>query len=118
MNVELLLNDILLDLFNYFGGIDLLHAFYDLNFRFNFLLYNESQMYRFNFCSMLKRDFHMIYQQRLSVITDRIIRLSLSEHEETSKQINLFDSYLLSFKERVDELINSFRSSFWTDEHQ
>ncbi|CAF4116372.1 unnamed protein product [Rotaria sordida] len=67
---------------------------------------------------MSKRDFHMIYQQHLSVITDRVIRLSLSEYEGTPKQINLFDSYLLSFKERVDELINSFRSSFWIDEHQ
>ena len=70
MNLELLLNEILLDLFDYFDGIDLLHVFYDLNFRFNFLLYNESRTYRFNLCSMSKRDFHMICQQHLSVITD------------------------------------------------
>ncbi|CAF1136551.1 unnamed protein product [Rotaria sordida] len=50
---------------------------------------------------MSKRDFHMIYRQHLSVITDRVIRLSLSEHEETSKQINLFDSYLLSFSKFI-----------------
>ncbi|CAF3794822.1 unnamed protein product [Rotaria sordida] len=101
MNLELLLNEILLDLFDYFDGIDLLHAFYDLNLRFNFLLYNESRMYRFTFCSMLKRDFHMICQQHLLVITDRVIRLSLSEHEGTPKQINLFDSYLLSFSKFI-----------------
>ncbi|CAF4225264.1 unnamed protein product [Rotaria sp. Silwood2] len=97
MNLELLPNEILLDLFDYFDGIDLLRAFYGLNFRFNFLLDNQFRAYRFNFSFVSKHDFDMICQQHLPRVADRVVCLSLFEHEETPKQINLFLSYLPSF---------------------
>ncbi|CAF1136513.1 unnamed protein product [Rotaria sordida] len=50
---------------------------------------------------MSKRHFDMICQRHLPLIADRIIGLSLSEHEETPKQINLFYSYLLSFNKFI-----------------
>lgn len=45
MNLEFLPNEILLDLFEYLNGIDLLRAFYDHNSRFNLLLYKQFQFY-------------------------------------------------------------------------
>ncbi|CAF3633147.1 unnamed protein product [Rotaria sp. Silwood1] len=98
MNLDLLPNEILLILFAYFNGIDLLHAFYGLNSRFNLLLYNQFQAYYFCFSSLSKRKFDMICQQHLPFICDRIITLTLTDDEDTPEEIDLFFSYILSFK--------------------
>jgi hypothetical protein len=94
MNFELLPNEIVLDLFDYFDGTDLLRAFYGLNSRFNFLLYKQYRAYRFRFQYISKRNFDMICQEHLSIITDRVIALQLSDDTETPGQINLFVSYI------------------------
>ncbi|CAF1381891.1 unnamed protein product [Rotaria sordida] len=83
----------LLDLFDYFNGVDLLRIFYD----FNSLLYKQYRSYRFNFNSISKHNFDIICSQHLSFITDRIISLSLFDNENTSGQINLFRFYIPSF---------------------
>ncbi|CAF1382903.1 unnamed protein product [Rotaria sp. Silwood1] len=92
MNLDLLPNEILLILFAYFNGIDLLHAFYGLNSRFNLLLYNQFQAYYFCFSSLSKRKFAMICQQHLPFICDRIITLTLTDDEDTPEEIDLFFS--------------------------
>ncbi|CAF4632164.1 unnamed protein product [Rotaria sp. Silwood1] len=92
MNLDLLPNEILLILFAYFNDIDLLHAFYGLNSRFNLLLYNQFQAYYFCFSSLSKRKFAMICQQHLPFICDRIITLTLTDDEDTPEEIDLFFS--------------------------
>ena len=62
MNLELLPNEILLDLFDYFNGIHLLRAFCRLNSRFNFLLYKQFRAYRFKFDYVSKHNFDMVCQ--------------------------------------------------------
>jgi len=97
MSLELLPNEILFDVFNYFNGIELLRSFYGLNFRFNFLLHNQFLNCSFKFNSISKRDFDKICQQHLPVMADYITTLDLSDNEETPTQIELFLSYMPSF---------------------
>jgi hypothetical protein len=94
MNLELLPNEILLDVFDYLNGIDLLRVFYGLNSRFNFLLCNQFRSYRFPFNSISKRNFDIICQQHLPFIADRIISMNLYDYKDTPDQINLFFSYI------------------------
>ncbi|CAF1051607.1 unnamed protein product [Adineta steineri] len=101
MNFELLPNEIFLDLFDYFNGMDLLHTFYNLNFRFNFLLYKQFRKYKFDFNCISKRNFDLICQHHLSFIADRIITLCLCNSEDTPEQINVFLSYIPSFKQFI-----------------
>ncbi len=96
MNLELLPNEILLDIFDYIGGIYLLPAFYGLNSYFNLLLYKQFRAYRFNFFFISKCKFDMICQHHLPFIADRVIYLSLCDRNETPGQINLFFSYIPS----------------------
>ena len=96
MILEFLPNEILLTLFEYFNGVDLLQAFYGLNSRFNLLLYNQFRFYCFNFKSISKRNFDMICQQHLPFIADQVISLTFSDDRDTPEQINLFFSYIPS----------------------
>ena len=98
MKLELLPNQMLLNLFEYFHGIDLLYAFYSLNFRFNNLLYKLFRFYCLNFESISKHQFDIVCQQHLPFITDRAITLLLSNYKHTVGEINLFSSYITSFK--------------------
>ncbi|CAF4071248.1 unnamed protein product [Adineta steineri] len=98
MNLELLPNEILLDIFQYLHGVDLLRAFYDLNYRFNFLLHNQYRPYCFNFDFLSKRTFDMICQQHLTFIADRTTTLTLSNGENTPEQIHLFFKYIPSLR--------------------
>ncbi|CAF1347855.1 unnamed protein product [Rotaria sordida] len=95
-NFELLPNEIFLYLFNYMDSVDLLHAFYGLNSRFNRLLYEEFRSYRFHFDLFSKRQFDMICQRHLPFIIGRFIFLRLSDSDETPGQINHFFSYIPS----------------------
>ncbi len=94
MKLEVLSNEILLDLFNYFNGINLLHVFYGLNYHFNFLLYQQYWNYHFQLNFVSKSNFDMICQEHFPYIAERIIALSLSDSDYTSGQINLFLSYI------------------------
>jgi hypothetical protein len=99
MNLEFLPNEILLYLFEYFNGINLLRAFYGLNSRFNFLLHNLFTLYSFKFNGVSKRKFDMICQRHLPFIINRIVNLNLSDYSETPGQINLFLSNAPSFNQ-------------------
>ena len=98
MRLESLPNEILLDLFCYFNGIDLLRAFHSLNTRFNLLLYKQFRSYLFQLNFVSKRDFDMMCQQHLPWIIGQVIVLQLSDYKETPEQITLFLSYISSFK--------------------
>jgi hypothetical protein len=99
MNLERLPNEILLELFKYFNGTDLIDAFYDLNSRFNILLYNEVRFYRFKFYTISKRKFDMICQQHLPFVADRVISLHLYDAQNTPEQINSFFSHIPSLRQ-------------------
>ena len=77
MNLEFLPNEILLDLFEYLNGTDLLRAFYDHNSRFNLLLYKQFQSYRFDLLSYSKHQFDIICKQYLPFISNRVSILLL-----------------------------------------
>lgn len=101
MNLEILPNEILLDVFNYIDGTDLLHAFYGLNDRFSSLLYELYRNYHFQFNSVLKRHFDQTCQHHFPYIVDRITALSLSDSNNTPGQINLFFSYISSLNQFI-----------------
>jgi len=101
MNLELLPNKILLDLFDYLNDVDIFHEFYGLNSRFNLLLYKKFQIYSFQFDSISKYKFDIICQQHLPLIANRVIDLSLSDDDDTPEQINLFLSYIPSFSQFI-----------------
>jgi hypothetical protein len=96
MTLESLPNEVLLDLFGYLNGINLLRAFYDLNSRFSLLLHKQFRGYDFPFPSISKGDFDMICQRHLPFIADRVVTLNLGHFQDTPGQINLFFSYMPS----------------------
>ncbi|UJR08201.1 hypothetical protein I4U23_012474 [Adineta vaga] len=108
MKLELLPDELLLDLFDYFAGIDLLYAFSGLNFRFNYLLHKLYRNYRFILSSVSKRHFDNLCHQHLPLIADRIIHIGISNYQETPEQIDLFLSYISSFTQFTQLRILSF----------
>ncbi|CAF1159664.1 unnamed protein product [Adineta ricciae] len=102
VKLECLPNELFLELFDYFDGIDLLHLFFGLNSRFNHLLYEQVQHYRFKFTSASKRRFDIICQQHLPFIACRTTTLLLSNHDDTPEQIDFFLSYVPSWKSFTD----------------
>ncbi|CAF1434546.1 unnamed protein product [Rotaria sordida] len=101
MNFEFLPNEILLDIFEYLNGIDLLRTFYGHNSRFNLLLYNQFQSYRFDLLSCSKHQFDIICKQHLPFISNRVTTLTLSDNEDTPGQINQLFSYIPSFRQFI-----------------
>jgi hypothetical protein len=93
MNFELLPNELLLNIFQYFTGIDLVRAFYDLSNRFNDLVSIYFRDHGLDFQSMSKRDFEIICQQYLSLLLVDIVLLRLSDDDGTPQQIDHFLSY-------------------------
>ncbi|CAF1215750.1 unnamed protein product [Rotaria sordida] len=101
MSLELLPNEILLDIFNYFNGVELLRIFYGLNTRLNFLLHDRFLNCSFKFNSVSKHDFDIICQQYLPTMADYIITLDLTDNDDTPTEIELFLSYSPSFKQFI-----------------
>ncbi|CAF2054179.1 unnamed protein product [Rotaria magnacalcarata] len=93
MHLESLANELLLYLFEFFDGIQLLRAFHDLNSRFNHLLYNHYRVYRIDFRSISKYQFDDLCQYCLPSITDQIISLTISDDDETPNLPAIFLSY-------------------------
>ncbi|CAF3894523.1 unnamed protein product [Rotaria sordida] len=99
MNFESLANELLLDIFEYFNAIQLLHTFHDLNIRFNKLIYLYLQSYPLDFRSVSKQDFDNICQKNLPLITNQIISIHLSNDDDTPEQPNLFFSFGFHFQQ-------------------
>ena len=90
MNFESLANELLLDIFEYFGSIDLLRAFHNLNYRLNSLLSHHFQTHGLDFQSVSKYDFDTICREHLPSIIDQITSLRLSDNDDTPQQIDYF----------------------------
>ncbi|CAF1019433.1 unnamed protein product [Adineta steineri] len=93
MYFESLANELLLDIFEFFDGIDLFRSFYGLNTRFNNLLSTHFHPYRFDFRSISKHNFNFICHHCLPLIIERIISLKLSNDDETPNLPNFLFSY-------------------------
>jgi hypothetical protein len=89
MNFESLANELILDLFEYFDGFDILRIFYGLNARLNQLCYHF-RLYRFNFRSISKHNFDRICQEYLPLIINQVISFHFSDDDETPTLPELF----------------------------
>lgn len=92
MNFETLANELLLDLFEYFDGLNLFRAFYGLNYRLNHLLY-----YHFDFRSISKQKFNRLCHEYIPLISQQIMSLCLSNDDETPNLPEIFFSYTFIF---------------------
>ncbi|CAF0740751.1 unnamed protein product [Rotaria sp. Silwood1] len=93
MNLELLANELLLEIFEYFHAIELLRTFHCLNKRFDSLIFTHFRTYRLDFRTASKQDCDIICQVNLPLIIDEVISLGLSNDDEIPQQIDLFRSY-------------------------
>ncbi|CAF3041796.1 unnamed protein product [Rotaria socialis] len=93
MNLEHLVNELLLDIFEYLKSVHLLQAFSHLNSRFNNLVVIHFRTHGLDLQSISKHDFDTICQQNLPLIADRISGLRLSDDDDTPNQIDLFLSH-------------------------
>lgn len=96
MSLESLANELLLDLFEYINGVDLLISFSQLNYRFNQLLSQHFQLYNIDFRSISKNNFNIVCQKYLPLVTKRVISLHLSNDDETPELPNIFLTYGLT----------------------
>jgi hypothetical protein len=99
MNFESLANELLLDIFEYLPSVHLLQAFYNLNLRFNNLLFIHFRSFRLDFRSVSQSDLNLICREYLPAITDHIISLSLSNNDDTPQQIDLFLEHGLTMRQ-------------------
>ncbi|CAF0755220.1 unnamed protein product [Adineta ricciae] len=83
MHLELLANELLLDLFTYIHSVDLLRAFFNLNIRFNHLIFYHFQSHSLDLRSISKADFDDLTHRYLPSIIDRLTSLDLSDDDET-----------------------------------
>lgn len=97
MNFEKLPNEILLYVFRYFTGADLLRTFYGLNHRLNCVLHEQFEQCSFQFNTLSKRDFNRICLEHFPQMSHCIPHLYLSNHEETPTEIEEFLRFNPSF---------------------
>jgi hypothetical protein len=88
--MEYFANELLLDLFEYLSTVDLLRAFYNLNIRFNTLLFRHFQSFSLDFRSVSQYDFNLICRQYLPSIVDHVKSFRLSNDDDTPQQIDIF----------------------------
>jgi hypothetical protein len=81
MQLEILPNELLIYLFEFFDSIHLLRAFFGLNSRFNDLVYTHLRTHQVNFQSISKGDFDIICHQHLPLLINHIITLRFSNEE-------------------------------------
>jgi hypothetical protein len=96
MNFESVPNEVFHDLFEYFNPMELIHAFQDLNIRFNRLLFTHFRSYRLDFRSTSKSNFDLACKQYLPAIVDRISSLCLSNGDATPQLYEHLVAYCLT----------------------
>ncbi len=99
MKFEFLANELLLDIFEYLPSVHLLRSFYNLNLRFNNLLFVHFRSFSLDFRSVSQYDFNLICREYLPSITDHIISLCLSNNDDTPQQIELFLEHNLNIRQ-------------------
>lgn len=91
--LELFPNEILCEIFVYLDVGERFYSFYNLQSRFNDLLFDRYEIYRVNFRSMIKCEMKFVVEEYLRSIVDRVISLRLSDdHDEGPPQTKLFFS--------------------------
>ncbi|CAF1544109.1 unnamed protein product [Rotaria sordida] len=92
MKFEDLANELFLDIFELLDGVDLLHAFHNLNYRVNRLLLIHFRFYHLDFRSLSKNRFDIITENYLRLISDKILSIHLSNDDDTPDLPYLFVS--------------------------
>ena len=92
MNLELLANELLIEVFDYLYSVELLRSFHGLNQRLNDLIDNYFRKHRLDFRRSTKKDFDEICQKTLRLISNEILSIGLSDDDEIPSQISLFHS--------------------------
>jgi hypothetical protein len=100
MNLESLANELFLDLFEYLSSDNLLHAFHGLNSRFDALLLDHFRTHGLDLRSISKHAFNRICRH-LSLITNEITSLYLSEKDDTPGQIHEFYAYSFTLRQFI-----------------
>ena len=98
MKFEELANEILIDLFEYIDFLDLFRIFYNLNSRFNQLIFHQYRIYNLNFQKIFKYEFNLLCEKYFLSIYNRIISLYLSNNDYTPNLFQLFFSYNFNLK--------------------
>jgi len=118
MNFERLPIEILFNLFDYFRIYHLFQLFYNLNSRFNTILFDYSRKSHLDFQSISKTNFDLLCQNYLPLFSNQIHSLRLSDDDETPQQTILFLSYgfhLHQFVHLQSITLSNFHSSYILD---
>lgn len=90
MKLEELANELLLEVFGFLTTADRLHAFHDLNHRFERLLSDSFQTINLDMRSISTGDFNIIRQRYLPTIIRQVISLQLADSADSPSQIQSF----------------------------
>lgn len=101
MNFESLANELILDIFEYFDGLDILRIFFGLNSRLNQLLCNHFQSYTFNLRSISRLNFDRICREYLPLIINQVVSFHLANDDETPNLPEDFLSYGFHFDQFI-----------------
>ncbi len=89
--MEILPNELLLELFQYLDATELFRAFWNLNNRFDTLLFTHFRLYHVNFHSFIKYQTDFLSRHVIPLITNQIISIRLSDNEDNDpSQTNFF----------------------------
>ncbi|CAF1207922.1 unnamed protein product [Adineta steineri] len=99
MDLEDLANEIILEIFGYFSTFDLLRSFYNLNIRFNHLVFAYFHTSGVDFSRIFLQDFYLICQEYLPAIADHITSLRLTNDDDTPQQADVFLQHGLTLRQ-------------------
>ena len=90
MNIEQLPNELYMNCFKYLSTVDLLHAFYGLNYRFNLILLDQFRIQGIDFQSMSRMDMDIISEKYLPQLVDQMTSMRLSNDDQSPGLIEQF----------------------------
>ncbi|CAF1453194.1 unnamed protein product [Adineta ricciae] len=90
MILEDLPNELFIEIFRCLSTLDLLRSVYNLNFRFNQLLFAHFLTSTIDFRSIALRDFRLVCREYLPLLANQIISLRLSNDDRTPQQMEVF----------------------------
>jgi len=97
--LESLANELLLEVFEFFNGVQLFDSFYGLNSRFDNLLLKQFRIYHLDFQSKFKKSFCSFGQTCLPIIIKQVISLCLTDEDKDLHQTDLVISNHVSLRQ-------------------
>ena len=98
MSLEILANELLFELFEYFSSVDLFRAFNGLNSRFNFLIIEYFRSHQhIDFRLIFKEDLNEIRRRYLPLFINEIKSVYLSDDDTNPHTVDFFISRLYPF---------------------